>query len=136
MGKYGAAALRARQLHEEGTSSIEGAWKRAADEVFPDAPESRKKGCPWGAFRGLCEAGLVRGVPATQSDDLMESANGTYAVTAAHLLAAEPALAADGPTKLWRRVLEELGLDPSKRHNGQMDVVLSLWTSGSLSNRA
>jgi hypothetical protein len=133
MGKYGTAAVRATQLYEEGAPSMHAAWRRAANEVFPDSLESRKKSCPWGALDGVCRAGLVRGVAPAAPDDVAEGANATYAVTAAHLLAADPALAAGGPLKLWRRVMEELGLDPSKRHNGQMDVVLALWTSGALS---
>ena len=132
MSKYGAAAVRATQLHGEGALSIDDAWRRAANEIFPDSAETRRKSCPWVAYRGLCSAGLVRGVARTQAGDRAEDANATYAVTAAHLLAAEPELAAGGPVKLWRRVMEELGLNPSKRHNRQMDVVLALWTSGAL----
>jgi hypothetical protein len=133
MGKYGTAAIRAKQFHQQGNLLLAGAWRRACEEVFPDAPESRRKGCPRGAFLGLCAAGLVRGVAPAESDDLVMGANATYAVTAAHLLAADPSLATEGPTKLWRRVMKELGLEPSKQPNGQMDVVLTLWTSGALS---
>jgi hypothetical protein len=132
MGKYGRAAVRAREILESGTSSMESAWRHAAEEVFLNAPESRRKGCPRGAFLGLCAAGLVRGVAPAESDDLTERANASYAITAAHLLAADPTLVEQGPTKLWRRVMTEQGLDPSKQPNGQMDVVLTLWKSGLL----
>jgi hypothetical protein len=45
---------------------------------------AQKKGCPRGAFLGLCEEGLVKGIPAgnyTTSKD-----NKAYAVRAAELL--------------------------------------------------
>ena len=132
MGKFGLAAVRAEDLYRQGTRPIDRAWEVAAGEVFVDAPESRRKSCPRGAFLGLCRAGLVRGVSPTRPDSLEEGANAKYAVTAAHLLAADPTLAAAGPTKLWKRVMEELGLSSSKKHNQQMDVVLSLWSADSL----
>jgi hypothetical protein len=34
---------------------------------------------------------------------------------------------------LWSEVMARTGSDPHKRHNGQMDVVLSVWEAGLLS---
>jgi hypothetical protein len=136
MSKYGTAAMRAREIGLQGAQSADGAWRQAAAETFPNSVESRRKSCPWGAYRGLCAAGLVRGVTAEPTNTVAEeNANGTYAITAARLLAADPELAKLGPAKLWRRVMEELGLDPTKAHNKQMDVVLSLWNAGQLASR-
>jgi hypothetical protein len=132
MGKNGIAALRARELYIQGIRPCERAWRTAAAEVFADSPESIVKSCPCGAFTGLCEAGMVRGIPPAASARAVIRKNASYAITAAHLLAADPRLADAGPTKLWRTVMEETGSSPSKRPNGQMDVVLSLWTKGFL----
>jgi hypothetical protein len=53
------------------------------EKLYPTSPTSRKKDCPRGAFLGLCEEGLVKGIPAgkyTASKD-----NKAYAVRAAAL---------------------------------------------------
>ena len=55
-------------------------WRRS----IPTSVSAQKKGCPRGAFLGLCEDGLVKGIPAgnyTVSKD-----NKAYAVRAAELL--------------------------------------------------
>jgi hypothetical protein len=60
-------------------------WESAMENLYPTSPAPRKKGGPRGAFPGLCEAGLVKGIPAgryTASKD-----NKAYAVRAAELLA-------------------------------------------------
>lgn len=75
---------------------------------------------------------MVRGVEPASAKVVEDNRNAAYAVTAAHLLAREPELATAGPGRLWRRVMQEQGLDPGKRPNGQMDVVLSLWNGGHL----
>lgn len=132
MGKNGIAALRARELYIQGIRPCERAWRTAAEEVFPDSPDSIVKSCPSGAFVGLCEAGLIKGIAPATSARVVISKNARYAITAAHLLASDPKLADLGPTKLWRKVMEETGSEASKRHNAQMDVVLSLWANGFL----
>jgi hypothetical protein len=89
------------------------------DNLYPTSPAARKKGCPRGAFLGLCEAGLVKGIPAgryTASKD-----NKAYAVRAAALLS-------EG-TRSWSRstLWQAVSNDPEKTHNSQMDIVLALW---------
>jgi hypothetical protein len=96
-------------------------WESAMAKLYPTSPSARKKGCPRGAFLGLCEEGLVRGIPAgryTSSKD-----NKEYAVRAAALLT-------EGKqnwsiSSLWRAV----AIDLEKTHNSQMDVVLALWNN-------
>jgi hypothetical protein len=91
------------------------------ERLYPTSPSAREKGCPRGAFLGLCEEGLVKGIPAgryTSSKD-----NKDYAVRAAALLT-------EGKqnwstSSLWRAVTN----DPAKTHNSQMDVVLALWNN-------
>ncbi|HEV2735841.1 MAG TPA: hypothetical protein VGV85_13425 [Longimicrobiaceae bacterium] len=127
MGKYGDTAVRAAGLLQNGYKSAEEAWRAVAAEMFPDAPEARRKGCPKQAFLGLCQAGLIRGVAATACVNTDPSLNRDYAEVAVRLLAADPSLGHAGKAELWRRVMEEVRADPEKRHNQQMDVVLTLW---------
>jgi hypothetical protein len=97
-------------------------WERAMQKLYPTSVAARKKGCPRGAFLGLCEEGLVKGVPVghyTASRD-----NKAYAIRAVTLLAeGEQALSISA---LWHAVTNGSG----KVHNSQMDVVLALWKNG------
>ena len=118
--RYGEAALIAAR-DSAGTSPAK-RWQSAMERVYPTSVSAQKKGCPRGAFLGLCEEGLVKGIPAgnyTVSKD-----NKAYAVRAAELLI-------EGKQKwsiseLWRAVTD----DPEKTHNSQMDIVLALWKNG------
>ncbi|WP_420042219.1 DUF6979 family protein [Anaeromyxobacter dehalogenans] len=130
MGKYGNAALRATELVSNRTCRAPSdAWSIAIKELFPSSPSSQKKACPKGAYLGLCEEGLILGVPRgsyTRSDD-----NKRYAVDAVQLLRREPDLADasardSGATNLWLLVMR----GKRKTPNHQMDVVLSLWNHG------
>ena len=118
--RYGEAALIAAR-DSAGTSPAK-RWQSAMERVYPTSVSAQKKGCPRGAFLGLCEEGLVKGIPAgnyTVSKD-----NKAYAVRAAELLI-------EGKQKwsiseLWRAVTDDL----EKTHNSQMDIVLALWKNG------
>jgi len=117
--RYGEAALLA--AHKVSSSDINPVrgWEGAIATVYPTSPAARKKGSPRGAFLGLCEAGLVKGIPAGNYTATAD--NKAYAVRAAELLI-------EGKQKwstsaLWRAVTN----DAAKTHNGQMDVVLALW---------
>ena len=127
MGKYGKAAIRARDLLTTGsTSDPVAAWNQAAREAFPSSPSSQKKGCPRGAFLGLCADGLVSGVAPggyTRSKD-----NRRYAREAVELLKKSPSLA-EKPHELWERVM----WGEEKAENSQMDVAISLWQAGAIS---
>jgi hypothetical protein len=53
------------------------AWKNAAVSTFPEKKSAQTKGCPKGAFLGLCEEGLVTGVVRgryTRSNRLLKKA--------------------------------------------------------------
>jgi hypothetical protein len=125
--RYGEAALIAVRDSSAGTSPAK-RWQSAMEKVYPTSVSAQKKGCPRGAFLGLCEEGLVKGIPAgnyTVSKD-----NKAYAVRAAELLI-------EGKQKwsiseLWRAVTD----DPEKTHNSQMDIVLALWKNGFLVRKA
>jgi hypothetical protein len=91
-------------------------------QLYPTSPAARRKSCPRGAFLGLCEEGLVKGIPAghyAASND-----NKGYAVRAAALLA--EGSQTWSRSALWQAVTD----NPEKTHNSQMDVVLALWKNG------
>lgn len=130
MAKYAIVARMAAQYARKGVEPAQ-AWREAAARVFPRQRASREKGCPRCAFLGLAEDGLIVGVPAgryTRSKD-----NKRYAIRAVKLLAEKPTLCND-PHDLWRRVMSDEGIN--KRPNGQMDVVVGLWTSGNINLRS
>src|SRR5664279_423227 len=117
--RYGEASLlAARKMSSVDINPIS-RWESAMETVYPTSPTARKKGSPRGAFLGLCEAGLVKGIPAgnyTASAD-----NKAYAVRAAELLIEGKQNWSTGT--LWRAVETH----PAKLHNGQMDIVMALW---------
>ncbi|MCH8479711.1 MAG: hypothetical protein LAT56_17495 [Wenzhouxiangella sp.] len=127
MGKYGKAAIRARELLRAGSTTDPAvAWKMAVREIFPNSLSSQEKGCPRGAFLGLCADGLVSGIPSgeyTRSKD-----NRRYAREAVELLRKTPSLA-NTPDKLWNKVMR----GEEKTENSQMDVAISLWQDGAIS---
>lgn len=125
MKKYGVAAERAaKMLGKDTTLDPREAWERATIEVFGEGTSLQVKGCPRGAFLGLCSAGLVEGVePGTYGRG---SKNAGYAVAAIAELRRSPELVED-PDTLWRRVPKD---DPNKASNSQMDVACGLWRAG------
>jgi hypothetical protein len=117
--RYGEAALMATRGGSFGNTNPVARWESAVGSLYPTSPTARKKGCPRGAFLGLCEEGLVKGIPPghyTASKD-----NKLYAVRAAALLI--EGTRSWSTSALWRAV----SIDPEKTHNSQMDVVLALW---------
>ena len=117
--RYGEAALIATRQGSSADVNPVARWESAMERLYPTSPAARKKGCPRGAFLGLCEEGLVKGIPAghyTKSKD-----NKAYAVRAAALLT-------EG-TQSWSRstLWQAVTNDPEKPHNSQMDIVLALW---------
>ncbi len=121
MHQYGEVAVRAAELGRGGSVNPPDAWDAATVAIFPTSESLQEKSCPRGAYLGLCEEGLVAGIPAgtyTRSRD-----NKGYAIRAVELLAADPALAEAGPKALWTRVMD----GDNKVYNSQMDVVLALW---------
>ncbi len=122
MGQYGEAAVKAATLVQNKGVHPSEAWKEAISEISPSLL-SQKKGCPKNAFLGLCEEGEIKGIPSgcyTQSEE-----NKAYTLNALSQLRKCPDLCAN-PNLLWDRV--KSGEDLS--HNGQMDVVISLFEGG------
>lgn len=120
--RYGEAALMAARRESVSDASPVARWKTAMETLYPTSLTARKKGCPRGAFLGLCEEGLVKGIPPgsyTASKD-----NKAYAVRAAALLT--EGKQTWSVNELWRAVANDL----EKTHNSQMDVVMALWKNG------
>lgn len=121
--RYGEAAI---MVARQAASNIspEAQWEEAMEKLYPTSAGARKKGSPRGAFLGLCEEGLVKGIPAGRYTTSKNHKD--YAVRAAALLA-------EGSqhwsiSALWQAVAK----DPQEAHNGQMDIVLALWKNGLL----
>jgi hypothetical protein len=105
MGAYGNVAIRATALIRTGRcGAASEAWQVAVREAFPGKLPSQKKGCPRGAYLGLCEEGLVAGVPAGSYTG--SRVNKVYALSALRLLETDATLAAESQASLWRRVMK------------------------------
>ena len=120
MNKYGQTALKAAQNYKSSYSITE-IYARAAKEIF-DTKSSQEKGCPKGTFLGLCEEGLVKGIP--RGNYTKSVKNKEYALQAIEILKW-----ADNKTYTPKELWAELNLG-DKRSNSQMDVVLALWDAG------
>src|ERR1035437_3432617 len=125
--RYGEAALMAVR---EGPSAVnpKARWESAMERLYPTSPIARKKGGPRGAFLGLCEEGLIKGIPAghyTKSKD-----DKAYAVRAAALLT-------EG-TQSWSRstLWQAVTNIHETKHNSQMDIVLALWKNDLIVRKA
>jgi hypothetical protein len=118
--KYGLTAIKALEIYKV-EESLRESWFSAAVELF-ESESSQKKGCPRSTFLGLCEEGLVKGIPKgnyTKSID-----NKAYAIRAVAILKQNKHTTIT-PKELWDKL--ELG---DKRSNSQMDVVLALREHG------
>lgn len=126
MGKYGSAAIRATEIAlQDVTADPKHAWSTATREIFPNSPSSQEKGCPKGAYLGLCSEGLVKGIAAGKYTNSID--NRRYAVEAVLALRENPSLASD-PSLLWETIMD----GTAKKQNSQTDVVISLWNNGLL----
>ena len=117
--KYGEAALIGARMEIYGKALTPAArWDQATSRLYPTSPSAQRKGGPRFAFLSLCEAGLVKGIPAGQYAP--SNKNKAYALRAVSLLNAGTHKTV---TSLWAEVID--GEDIA--HNSQMDVVLALW---------
>jgi hypothetical protein len=116
MQKYGLSALQAVKLvNAQSELSPIAAWRKAVQETFPTSESSCTKGCPKGAFLGLCEEGCIKGIPAGAYTKSTKNKN--YALKAIALLRENPN---QSSSQLWNQISD-------KKHNSQMDVALALF---------
>jgi len=123
MSKYGQVAVTAASLARSGMNPLD-AWQIAARQVFSTQNASRDKACPKCAFLGLAENGLIKGVPQGRYTKSVD--NKRYAVSAVNQIQNNPNLA-NNTTQLWQIVS-----GGNKQHNGQLDVVIGLWSNGDI----
>ncbi|HDT5891560.1 TPA: hypothetical protein QHC12_000690 [Aeromonas hydrophila subsp. hydrophila] len=104
------------------------AWVLAAQEHYPSSQSAQLKGCPKGAFLGLCSEGLVRHVSKRRYARAIQSGN--YAIKAVRLLKyyEDQNIELPNAVQLWNVVMSKIGKEIV--HNGQMDVALALWKAG------
>ncbi|MDO6600643.1 hypothetical protein Q4536_10890 [Tenacibaculum sp. 1_MG-2023] len=120
MNKYGQTVLKALNNFKDSYSIVE-CYDLTAKEIF-ETKSSQEKSCPKNTFLGLCEEGLVKGVPVgNYTTSVM---NKEYAIQAVEILKRSPTKIFT-PKELWKKL--ELG---DKKHNSQMDVVWVLWSEG------
>jgi len=123
MAKYGKIAVQAVRLYTNGkASSIVDAWEIVARETL-STESTQRKSCPRTTFLGVCESGIVVGVPAGEYNTMLTS-NKQYGMKAIALLRRNPQFAND-QTLLW----EKIG-NAAIKPNSQMDVITALWANG------
>jgi hypothetical protein len=118
---YGKTALKCVENFKD-SLSIKETWFQSVKEVFQSSISSQEKGCPKNTFLGLCEEGLVKGIP--KGNYTKSVKNKEYALKAIEILE-QNTQTTFSPKELWEKL--ELG---DKRSNSQMDVVLMLWENG------
>jgi hypothetical protein len=121
---YALSAITAAKLASEKNLTPVDAWAKAVVKEFPNSISSQLKGCPKNAFLGLCEDGLIKGIPRGKYSRSV--LNKHYAVTAIEFLR-EWKNSKLSPLDLWPAVLKKLDEHSKKQHNSQMNVVLALW---------
>jgi hypothetical protein len=118
MSVFGDSAVRAVKLiSEQRVTDPDEAWDQAIQSMTI-SEATRVKGCPKSAFLGLCEMGLIRGIP--KGNYTQSIKNKQYSISAIEKLRNDPSLSLNRDI-LWALVAGGIA------HNGQMDVVLSLW---------
>lgn len=124
---YKTLAILAADLAKSKKISPIEAWQITAQKIFPNSLSGQVKACPKNTFLGLCEAGLIAGIPAGKYTG--SALNKKYALTAVELLLHNTELPITC-TELWKDTLRACDLGDTKAHNYQMDVVLGLWENG------
>ena len=120
--RYGEVALTAVRMETFGKAlSAAERWQDAVRKLYHTTPAAQKKAAPRGAFLGLCEAGLVKGIAAGHATQ--PNRNKDYAVEAVRLLREDGHRSI---SQLWAAVSD----GEAAEHGSQMDVVLALWKNG------
>ncbi|MCU1223088.1 MAG: hypothetical protein JWQ42_1181 [Edaphobacter sp.] len=125
--KYGEAALIAARAETYGKAITPAdRWDEATRKLYPTNPSLQRKGGPRAAFLSLCEAGLIKGIPAGQYTSPHK--NKAYATRAVSLLNAGTHRTVN---TLWAEVTDGEDIP----HHSQMDVVLALWKNNLIVGR-
>ncbi|NYF77756.1 DUF6979 family protein [Granulicella arctica] len=116
--RYGEAAILTARAEAEYKSSPGDRWSEVVQRLYPTSPTAQRKSAPRHAFLSLCEAGLVKGIPAGQYAPSNKDKG--YALRAVSLLEAGTHKTVNS---LWAEVTDGEDIP----HVSQMDVVLALW---------
>jgi hypothetical protein len=115
--KYGEAALLAARMETYGKAIIpQQRWQEATQKLYPTSPSAQRKGGPRFAFLSLCEAGLVKGIPAGQYAP--SNKDKSYALRAVVLLNAGTHKTV---TTLWAEVTDGEDIQPDGRRPRVME---------------
>jgi len=114
-----AAVITAKRCQGQATPDIKGEWQRAIQEL-----NAYDEGCPRCAFIGLCEEGMVVGIPRGNYGLHANNKNKRYAVAAARLIldGHEP-----DPKAIWHKVTDKR-IQPHE----QVGIVIVLHANGLL----
>lgn len=123
MNLYAKAAVKAVEIYQSENVSLEKAWKQAVGH-YTQSRHSINKGCPKATFLGLCEEGIVNGIP--KGKYTHSKSNKQYALEAVELIRQMGFIHSE---ILWEMVTNTCG----KKHNAQMDVVYALVSSNYIS---
>jgi len=125
MGIFGEIALEAIELFDSGEAKdITEVWDKVVEKK---GSSTAQKGCPKDAFLGLCEEGMVKGIP--PGSYTASEKNKQYAIKAVDLLRriesekgipAKQVVNQISKGKFWEKIA------PDKKENGQLDVVFTL----------
>lgn len=119
---YGQIAIAyAKYLKDNSIAPSTSGWKELASQYL-EKETMIKKGCPKSTFLGLCEEGLVKGVPIGKYTK--SRANKQYAIQAVEILKKNESLKKH-PLLLWKQIP-----NTPQTHNHQMDIVCALWNNG------
>jgi hypothetical protein len=122
MNKYAQVAINTVNLVNSNGGLPDEVWNEQANLIFGYGSSSANKGCPKGAFLGLCESGFIKGIPTGNYTNSIK--NKKYAIKAVAILKEEPNIA-NSPKDLWIKVIDE-----EKKPNSQMEVVCELFKAG------
>ena len=126
--KFGSVAVAyAKKLIATKQCPSKAGWEDEASKVFEEGSACITKGCPRCCFLGLCEEGLINGIPEGEYTSSVK--NKAYGLLAVDILREDESYK-DEPSQLWKKVLKRGKYDESKQHNHQMDVVCALWNAG------
>ena len=122
--KYAQVAVNTtKYIIKNGGNPVE-IWRKQAELIFDPEGASIKKGCPKGTFLGLCEEGLVKGIP--KGNYTRSIKNKGYGLKAVELLKNNKSLS-NNPKKMWIMIN-----GTEKSPNNQMEVVCELYKEGLL----
>lgn len=121
---FSEAALNARNLYVDGqVSTPREAWDCAVNAIFPEKKwYYRTKPCPRSSFLGLCEEGLIKGIPI--GDYCNATKNKEYAIMAVNMLKENPKWRKDKKA-FWKEIVKKNPIS----YDYQLDVVIALWNN-------